>query len=1046
MYKAKQRMKTLLLACFAALVSMLLAVALWVAPTNKIDASAADTTIVFNLGANGSAAHKDGSTKQTTYKQTNGTYTLSLTDGDYMYPSSYDAKGNSCIKLGSSSKTGKFTFTVPEDVTSVIIAIGKYKANTSKVTINSTTHTLTKNSNDGAYDEITVDTSSTKTVSLTTVTGGVRAMVNTITFVIAGSEQECTHENKTLITTTPATCTVNGSYTYTCECGEEIIEEITATGHQEVLNEEASVAPTCTTPGKNVYTCSVCSNVKEEEIPVIDHTYVGGKCSVCGEVQPNEVTDVLNLGTTGVSGTNYSSWSDKTATSNAVYAGQSAGSYSSIQLRSNNNNSGIVTTASGGKVKKITIEWNANTDSARILDIYGKNTAYSQATDLYDTSKQGTKLGSIKCGTTELEIEGDYQYIGMRSNSGALYLTSITIVWEPAATCTHNNPTKIAAKNPTCTEAGNKEYWSCEECDKIFSDEDCTIETTLQNMEIGTLDHNFSEFLETVAPTTTTQGYDVYKCATCNETTKKNFVDATTDYTIDFGGVTENITAAANSVVTLPTLTTETTYVTFVGWTTTTFESGKVAPENILAAGSEYTLADNIAMYPVYSCVQGTNDYVKVTEAKTDWSGEYLIVYEDEDGNAYIFNAVDAVKGYVSATIVDGKIKNTDDVNANLVTIAAMSGGYSIHSTNGYIYGKSGSNELEFNTTTEQLNTIEFTDDGIQLISSTSRLRFNAASNQMRFRYYKAESYAAQKGIFLYENNSVTYYSSTESYFEANIDSASLTIGKDITMNYYVTMPDALAGAQMYFTVEGATSPIDPVNGKLVDGRYVFSLEIPPHFMANNISAELKLGDAVLAIKAAYSVKTYAENQLNKIADETLAAGSISEKNAKLKQLLTDLLYYGAAAQNYKDYNTENLATSGVENLGAASTATPDATDFTLTKNGEITSYPAYFQGAGVYFDNVNKIYVKLSTTENVTLKIGNVEVEITGTTIYTDGILATEFDETYTFELYHDGVLMQTLTYSVNAYAHAKQGDATMGELALALYRYGASATAYKA
>jgi hypothetical protein len=164
-----------------------------------------------------------------------------------------------------------------------------------------------------------------------------------------------------------------------------------------------------------------------------------------------------------------------------------------------------------------------------------------------------------------------------------------------------------------------------------------------------------------------------------------------------------------------------------------------------------------------------------------------------------------------------------------------------------------------------------------------------------------------------------------------------------------------------------------------------------------------------------------------------------------LKQLLTDLLHYGNAAYNYKNETTGTVVTGGVENLGTASTATPATTDFTLVKNEEISSYPAWFKGAGVWFDNVNKLYVKLSTTENVTLKIDGEEVAVTGTTVYTDGIKATDFGKTYTFELYHDGVLMQTLTYSINAYAYQMQNDAAMRALALALYRYGVSTVAYK-
>lgn len=150
-----------------------------------------------------------------------------------------------------------------------------------------------------------------------------------------------------------------------------------------------------------------------------------------GKPAAGTVVDVLTRATTGVTSTSYTDWSGKQVTSSAVYAGQSAGGNSSIQLRSDKSSSGIVTTKSGGKVKKIKVTWNSSTSSGRTLDIYGKNTSYTAATELYSTSTQGTKLGSIKYGTsTELEISGDYEYIGLRSASGAMYLTEIEITWE----------------------------------------------------------------------------------------------------------------------------------------------------------------------------------------------------------------------------------------------------------------------------------------------------------------------------------------------------------------------------------------------------------------------------------------------------------------------------------------------------------------------------------------------------------------------------------------------------------------------------------------
>ena len=147
-------------------------------------------------------------------------------------------------------------------------------------------------------------------------------------------------------------------------------------------------------------------------------------------VASDEVVDVLNRALTGISGTNYASWTGKTSVSDAVYAGNSAGGNESIQLRSNNSNSGIVTTTSGGSAKKVSVVWNSNTASGRTLNVYGSNSAYSAPTDLYDNAKAGTKLGTIVCGTsTELVIDGDYEYIGLRSNSGAMYISEIKITW-----------------------------------------------------------------------------------------------------------------------------------------------------------------------------------------------------------------------------------------------------------------------------------------------------------------------------------------------------------------------------------------------------------------------------------------------------------------------------------------------------------------------------------------------------------------------------------------------------------------------------------------
>ena len=144
-------------------------------------------------------------------------------------------------------------------------------------------------------------------------------------------------------------------------------------------------------------------------------------------------TDVIDCPFTGVTTTSYTDWTNTSISSGATYKGQSATKSKNqeyVQLKSKDSTSGIVTTKSAGKVSKVIVVWDASNSAGRTLDIYGKNTAYSAASDLYNTNTQGKKLGSIVMGTsTELAIEGDYAFIGLRSNDGAMYLEAIYIVW-----------------------------------------------------------------------------------------------------------------------------------------------------------------------------------------------------------------------------------------------------------------------------------------------------------------------------------------------------------------------------------------------------------------------------------------------------------------------------------------------------------------------------------------------------------------------------------------------------------------------------------------
>lgn len=132
--------------------------------------------------------------------------------------------------------------------------------------------------------------------------------------------------------------------------------------------------------------------------------------------------------------------------------------------------------------------------------------------------------------------------------------------------------------------------------------------------------------------------------------------------------------------------------------------------------------------------------YVKVTSDLSDWSGEYLLVYESSETKGLCWTGVDAAECYAEAVIENGVISSKPD-GAVTVTIASMNGGYSIKVNEGvnegeYIYGKSGSNSIQFGSEAVA-NEITITGGLVTILSNSTSFRYNSTSGQDRFRYFK---------------------------------------------------------------------------------------------------------------------------------------------------------------------------------------------------------------------------------------------------------------------------------------------------------------------
>ena len=197
----------------------------------------------------------------------------------------------------------------------------------------------------------------------------------------------------------------------------------------------------------------------------------------------------------------------------------------------------------------------------------------------------------------------------------------------------------------------------------------------------------------------------------------------------------------------------------FDGWSESIVEEGATTYSKVTFP---YEMPNrNTILYAVYRISGGT--YAKVTEALEDYSGEYLIVYEN--GNVAFdggLSTLDAASNTISVEITDNAIASTTTTDAAKFTIAKVDGGYSIQSASGIYIGRTkDENEIDESMSIVYVNTISINNEGDADIVGTggAYLRYNSASNQQRFRYYKSSSYIDQKAITFYKkDNRYTSY------------------------------------------------------------------------------------------------------------------------------------------------------------------------------------------------------------------------------------------------------------------------------------------------
>ena len=96
---------------------------------------------------------------------------------------------------------------------------------------------------------------------------------------------------------------------------------------------------------------------------------------------------------------------------------------------------------------------------------------------------------------------------------------TVTTVEAEKLAATGHTMAKTEAKAATCTEDGNTAYWYCSVCNKYFSDENGTNETTLDNTVVKA--HHTMTKTDTKEPTCTAEGNNAYyTCSVCGKVFK----------------------------------------------------------------------------------------------------------------------------------------------------------------------------------------------------------------------------------------------------------------------------------------------------------------------------------------------------------------------------------------------------------------------------------------------------------------------------------------------------------------------------------------------
>ena len=288
-------------------------------------------------------------------------------------------------------------------------------------------------------------------------------------------------------------------------CNEVLVAQKVVDKIPHTLTKTEAKAATCTEDGNNeYYTCSACSKVFKDADGKIETTVEDEKIAATGHTMTKTDAKAATCTEDG----NIAYWhcsvcnkyfSDENGTNETTLPDTVVKAHHTM-------------TKTDAKEPTCTAEGNNAYYTCSVCDKVFKDEAGTQPTTVEDE----TLAKKAHTPVVDAAVAATCEKTGLTEGSHCSVCNEVLVAQKVVDKIPHSL-TKTEAKAATCTEAGNKEYYTCSVCGKAFKDADGKTVTTVEDETIAATGHTMTK-TEAKAATCTEDGNIAYwYCSVCNK-------------------------------------------------------------------------------------------------------------------------------------------------------------------------------------------------------------------------------------------------------------------------------------------------------------------------------------------------------------------------------------------------------------------------------------------------------------------------------------------------------------------------------------------------